>query len=393
MANSKQPVVIKNTSPYGVQLYTEEKKLETDVIIEPVLQEKTIVPNKNSQEVTADDGYAGIGKLNLEPIPEEYIIPQGSVTITENKTVDVTQYKTAIVNIPTGSDNPLTATTDTNMESLLTQDNVGKVARFNGTSDTYVDGGYYLIEAVEPDGYAVTIDDTGGWGPTDITVTQSDNTTSFIEEVGYLVMGTSKTMYITKRYMRLSNNDIVSYNGGVVPVSGLNGVFEVTGNGTITMQTSCLTGDTLVTMADRTEKRLDEIEVGDYILSYDWGTMSLVPNKVTYTDKDMNKTHTEYDVWTFDDGSVVKTVHRHRFFNVERKAFVYMDEWKIGEHTVKIDGSMPMLVSHETITETVNHYKITGELGTNYFANGLLTGDRYCPTEIDFEGVLNNGND
>ena len=172
MANSKQPVVIKNTSPNGVQLYTEDKYVETDVIIEPVLQEKSIVPNKETQEVTADDGYAGIGKLNLDPIPEEYIIPQGSVTITENKTVDVTQYKTAIVNIPTGSDNPLTATTNTNMEALLVTENVGKVARFNGTSDTYVDGGYYLIEAVEPDGYAVTIDDTGGWGPTDITVTQ-----------------------------------------------------------------------------------------------------------------------------------------------------------------------------------------------------------------------------
>lgn len=145
----------------------------------------------------------------------------------------------------------------------------------------------------------------------------------------------------------------------------------------------CLTGDTLVTMADYSQKRIDEIELGDEILSYDWETMKLYPNKVIYTDKDENKSYKEYDVWTFNDGSVIKTVHRHEFYNVEAQKFKYMDEWKIGEHTFKYDGSTPELISYETIKEAINHYKITGENGTNYFANGLLTGDRYCPSNIN----------
>ena len=149
------------------------------------------------------------------------------------------------------------------------------------------------------------------------------------------------------------------------------------------MQTTCLTGDTLVTMADGSEKRIDEIALGEEILSYDFATMKLVPNKVIFTDKDMGKTHTEYDVWYFDDGSFVKTVHRHRFYNVEQKAFVYMDEWWIGDHAINRDGEAVALISHERVLETVNHYKITGERGTNYFANGLLTGDRRCPTNIE----------
>ena len=111
--------------------------------------------------------------------------------------------------------------------------------------------------------------------------------------------------------------------------------------------------------------------------------MKLYPNKVIYTDKDENKSYKEYDVWTFNDGSVIKTVHRHEFYNVEAQKFKYMDEWKIGEHTFKYDGSTPELISHETVKETINHYKITGENGTNYFANGLLTGDRYCPNNIN----------
>ena len=59
-----------------------------------------------------------------------------------------------------------------------------------------------------------------------------------------------------------------------------------------------------------------------------------------------------------------------------------MDEWKIGEHTYKQDGTKPALVAHETIKKTVRHYKITLEGGTNYFANGLLTGDRNNPKNI-----------
>ena len=38
---------------------------------------------------------------------------------------------------------------------------------------------------------------------------------------------------------------------------------------------------------------------------------------------------TEYDIWTFADGTIVKTVHRHRLYNIDRQAMVNMDEWKI----------------------------------------------------------------
>lgn len=159
--------------------------------------------------------------------------------------------------------------------------------------------------------------------------------------------------------------------------------YTLTQDSTLVGNFYCLTGDMLVTMADNSTKRLDEIKVGDEILSYDWNTMSLVPNKVIFTDKDENKSFKEYHKWTFDDGTIIKTVHRHRFYNVEAKQFKYMDMWSIGEHAYKQDGSMPMLVSHELITEDVRHYKITGEIGTNYFVNGLLTGDRNCPKNIE----------
>lgn len=139
---------------------------------------------------------------------------------------------------------------------------------------------------------------------------------------------------------------------------------------------NCLTGDTIITMSDGSEKRIDTLNVGDKILSYNPETGILEEDAITYSDSADNKQHDNFDVWTFDDGTIIKTVHRHRFYNAERGAMVYMDEWKIGERGRRKDGALVKLISHENIIETINHYTIFTH-NQNYFANGFLSGNRY----------------
>lgn len=138
----------------------------------------------------------------------------------------------------------------------------------------------------------------------------------------------------------------------------------------------CLTGDMLITLADGSQKRIDQLTLDDKVLSWNPDTMQLEADEITYTDSAENKKHTEYDIWTFSDGTVVKTVHRHRLYNVERQAMVYIDEWRIGEHAINIHGERIELVGHENVKEEVRHYTLFTK-NQNYFVNGLLSGNRH----------------
>lgn len=168
-------------------------------------------------------------------------------------------------------------------------------------------------------------------------------------------------------------------------MNGENGSWDCTSmttltlTGDITIKSAtfeCLTGDTLITMHDGSQKQIKDIITGEKVLSYNPETMLLEPDVVIYSDGNLNKSYCKYTIHTLSDGTEIKTVHRHRFYNVEKQAMVYMDEWNIGEHFIKIDGTTPYLVSSREVKEEINHYTIFTE-HQNYFANGMLSGNRH----------------
>ena len=68
---------------------------------EVVLQSKTVTPTKSTQEVTADANYTALEKVTVNPIPNEYIIPQGSRELTVNYDLyDVRELEAVYVNVP-----------------------------------------------------------------------------------------------------------------------------------------------------------------------------------------------------------------------------------------------------------------------------------------------------
>lgn len=68
--------------------------------IPPVTQEKSVEPTKEVQVIKPDAGYTGLSKVTIEAISDEYIIPSGSLRITENGIFDVTNEAKAEVDVP-----------------------------------------------------------------------------------------------------------------------------------------------------------------------------------------------------------------------------------------------------------------------------------------------------
>ncbi len=229
------------TKPTGVICKTKGKYCAEDITVVPVLEEKSVTPTESAQEIVPSDGKCGISKVNVSavqtetktitpttsqqtftptsgkyfkqvicqaiqayqgtatptkseqtinptsgkyfssfkvaPIPSDYVIPTGTLQITDNGAKDVTNYKNVNVNVEpnleqktvtitengttdvtptTGKDGMSKVTVTTNvptsggveevataaaMDALLVEANVGKYYKFTGTTDSnYTNG-------------------------------------------------------------------------------------------------------------------------------------------------------------------------------------------------------------------------------------------------------------
>jgi hypothetical protein len=161
-------------------------------------------------------------------------------------------------------------------------------------------------------------------------------------------------------------------------------------SGTLTKLTSsstCVTSDTLVTLANGTQKRVDELTYDDELLVWDFyeGKVSTAPISIIYAHEEQI-----YSVLylNFSDGSTVKVISSHGFFDTSVNNFVYISENNvtdfIGHSFVKVNGdnyNEVTLESFEVVEEFTTAYWVQTAVHNNAITEGLLS-----ITTPDYEG-------
>lgn len=101
--------ITENTT-YDVREYA---KVSASVHPAPNLQDKEVTPTKETQNITSDENYDGLNEVIINAIPDEYIVPTGTLEITTNGIHNVKDYENInanIIAVPTLEEKNITPT-------------------------------------------------------------------------------------------------------------------------------------------------------------------------------------------------------------------------------------------------------------------------------------------
>jgi len=179
-------------------------------------------------------------------------------------------------------------------------------------------------------------------------------------------------------YQKAKNNSVTptatyvyyGFNGNASASVTLKGSTSLDNNAKHTVSSGCVTPDTLVTLADGTQKEIQYVTYEDQLLVWNFYTGEY---DVAYGSIVMNHGYGNYDVVTlkFDDGTEISTINGHGFFDSETKEYVIIESSNVDEYIghsfIKVDGD-------KYTTVTLLNYTIENKYTESW---SILTAEHY----------------
>lgn len=325
-----------------------------------------------------------------------------------------------------GDMNTLNTYLDTSTNTLTLYGKIAKKATITidyagGTSTSGITAGKYYycpsttitLPTLTKDGYK-----HNGWLSTNSSVTISNNSVTITESViatisaiylkGYVITvkndcgyEATVTVYIngTSTSKKVSNGSSATFDafeGDEVKVhasaSGRSSYLDntdsspyvVTDNKTFTITSSsgCITADSIITLANGTQKRVDELLPDDLLLvwNHETGSFDYAPAVFLIHQEEQEQMYKVINL-IFSNGKEVKIVYEHGFFSIDEMKYVYINEQNVDSYIGNTFASTNDLNSVEKIT--LIGYYITEEITKIYspitfkhlncFVDGILT--------------------
>lgn len=135
---------------------------------------------------------------------------------------------------------------------------------------------------------------------------------------------------------------------------------------------TCLEEGTLITMADMSQKPIEDVLPGEMIMGYDFEKNEPTPAVVLTACATTNDDKTNYLI--FENGEYVSCTNDHEFYSNTKKCFAFARDLEEGEKLLDIDGNEIELYAIHKDIYTFNFkqfYQLTTSNNT-YFANGIM---------------------
>ena len=353
---------------------------------------------------TDDNNYKLDGNGNITTYSVTY-------TKTVNITVAVEKAATKHAEFTFGSSNTA-STTVTIGNNTYVMPNVSETSSTIGSTTVNGQTIYYpLVKIIMSDGKtshssgwyayfpvfsgAVTITDYKEKGTSNDTDTYDKDTQNMPS--GLRVVGDPKTVF---KYQSGSNagdtpvvkNEMLVYSSAKIEANReeYNTVvqYEYTDNAGATYyyyigyyapkQTYCITGDTLVTLVDGTQVRVDSLTGNEELLVWNMVTGMLDSAPIMFVD---SEEEAEFEIvhLYFSDGTDVKVIYEHGFWDYDLNKYVYLDRYAdkyIGHTFAKQNGDeLEQVVLTDVVieTEVTTAWSPVTAGHLCYFVNGMLS--------------------
>lgn len=209
------------------------------------------------------------------------------------------------------------------------------------------------------------------------TANLGDTYTATLSATGFYSL--PSTIQVTMGGISLTVNTDYTYSSttGAVSIPNVNGDIVITATATGV----CLVEGTKIMLADGSYKNIEDIGYDDLLLVWNYEEGRFVYEYPIWIEKE--HTTNVYQLTTFSDGTILKTIGYHGIYNTDLKRFVSvdnLDEFNIGTNVAIVNDNMSgfssVSVSNiEYVYEKVKYYHVVSTRYYNVIANNLLTTD------------------
>lgn len=199
-------------------------------------------------------------------------------------------------------------------------------------------------------------------------------TVSYSHTSGYEINGWKVTVTVTGAADNEITSDSSAYPDSAKTVTGNMSIYCKTGSG------GCFADGTLITLADGTQKPIEQIETTDKLRTYNFFTGEYEEQPIALL---VNHGYAEYPITNlhYSDGTMLRLIYEHGTFDYDLNKFVYVTpenyEEYLGHRFVKDNGEsgyeLVTLESVEVTNEYSGLWSITSAANMDAFANDMLT--------------------